>query len=42
MQTAFTHLDSVLEAIKLPASITGLDTGLAHVDLERGEGWKEG
>jgi len=35
------YLDSVLEAVKLPASVTGLDTGLSHVDLgerkERGE-----
>ena len=26
------RLDAVLEAVKLPASVTGLDTGLADVD----------
>jgi len=24
----------VLEAVKLPAAVTGLDTGLAHVDTD--------
>ena len=28
----FTHLDAVLEAVKLPAAVSGLDTGLSHVD----------
>jgi hypothetical protein len=26
------RLDSVLEAVKLPAAVSGLDTGLSHVD----------
>jgi hypothetical protein len=26
------RLDAVLEAVKLPAAVTGLDTGLAHMD----------
>jgi hypothetical protein len=25
-------LDAVLEAVKFPAAVTGLDTGLAHMD----------
>ena len=29
-----THLDAVLEAVKLPAAVSGLDTGLADVDGE--------
>ena len=28
------RLDTVLEAVKLPAAVTGLDTGLAHVDTD--------
>ena len=27
-------LDAVLEAVELPAAVTGLDTGLAHVDRD--------
>ena len=28
------RLDAVLEAVKLPAAVTGLDTGLSHVDRD--------
>jgi len=32
--TLLTHLDTVLEAVKLPAAVSGLDTGLSHVDRD--------
>mmetsp|Transcript_26424 Transcript_26424/g.62713 ORF Transcript_26424/g.62713 Transcript_26424/m.62713 type:complete len:413 (+) Transcript_26424:283-1521(+) len=36
-------LDAVLEAVELPAAVTGLDTGLAHVDRDAfTHGWING
>ena len=34
---SFTNLDAVLEAVKLPAAVTGLDTGLAKVTVVVGD-----